>query len=128
MVPAFLYVLVNLGPDGRPGGWAVPVATDIAFALAVLAVVGDTLPTALRAFLLSLAVVDDLLAILVIAVFFTRRLDVEALGGARRPARLVRVPPAPAGARRGVRPLGLAVGWCTKRACTPRSPASRSVC
>ena len=82
VVPAILYVLVNLGPDGRPGGWAVPVATDIAFALAVLALVGDALPTALRAFLLSLAVVDDLLAILVIAVFFTDRVHLEALGGA----------------------------------------------
>jgi Na+:H+ antiporter, NhaA family len=82
VVPAGLYLLVNLGPDGRPGGWAVPVATDIAFALAVLALVGDALPTALRAFLLSLAVVDDLLAILVIAVFFTDQVRLEALGGA----------------------------------------------
>ena len=82
VVPATLYLIVNLAPDGRPGGWAVPVATDIAFALAVLALVGDALPTALRAFLLSLAVVDDLLAILVIAVFFTDRVRLEALGGA----------------------------------------------
>ena len=82
VVPALLYLLVNSGADGRPGGWAVPVATDIAFALAVLALVGDALPTALRAFLLSLAVVDDLLAILVIAVFFTDRVHLEALAGA----------------------------------------------
>jgi len=82
LVPAMFYLLVNLGADGRPGGWAVPVATDIAFALAVLALVGDRLPTALRAFLLSLAVVDDLLAILIIAVVFTEQLRLTALGGA----------------------------------------------
>jgi NhaA family Na+:H+ antiporter len=74
-LPALLYTLVNvLAPDGRPVGWAIPTATDIAFALAVLAVVGTHLPTALRTFLLTLAVVDDLLAIVVIAVFYTSSL------------------------------------------------------
>lgn len=71
VVPATVYLLVNALGDGDPQGWAVPTATDIAFALAVLAVIGSSLPTALRAFLLTLAVVDDLLAIVVIAVFFT---------------------------------------------------------
>ncbi|WP_084626553.1 Na+/H+ antiporter NhaA [Demequina aurantiaca] len=71
-VPALLYVLVNVLQDGgSTDGWAVPTATDIAFAVAVLAVVGRWLPNALRAFLLTLAVVDDLLAIIIIAVFFT---------------------------------------------------------
>ena len=59
------------GGRGSLEGWAVPAATDIAFALAVLAVVGSNLPTALRAFLLTLAVVDDLIVIVIIAVFFT---------------------------------------------------------
>uniref|UniRef100_UPI0024A8C50C Na+/H+ antiporter NhaA n=1 Tax=Streptomyces sp. CC208A TaxID=3044573 RepID=UPI0024A8C50C len=63
-------------------GWAVPMATDIAFALAVLAVISTHLPSALRAFLLTLAVVDDLGAILIIAVFFTSDLNFWALGGA----------------------------------------------
>ncbi|MGW3952348.1 Na+/H+ antiporter NhaA [Streptomyces sp. NPDC004752] len=81
-VPALVYTLTNLVGGGSTQGWAVPTATDIAFALAVLAVIGTSLPSALRAFLLTLAVVDDLFAILIIAVFFTDRLDFAALGGA----------------------------------------------
>ena len=74
-VPALLFVVVNLaaGP-GALQGWAIPTATDIAFALAVLAVVSTHLPAALRTFLLTLAVVDDLLAITIIAIFYTRDL------------------------------------------------------
>lgn len=80
-VPALVYVLVNVVGGGNLDGWAVPVATDIAFALAVLAVIGTSLPSALRAFLLTLAVVDDLFAILIIAIFFTSDLNFAALGG-----------------------------------------------
>ena len=69
VLPAGIYLLVNV--HGNPDGWAVPMATDIAFALAVLAVVGPHLPSSLRAFLLTLAVVDDLGAIAVIAIAFT---------------------------------------------------------
>ena len=81
-VPALLYTLVSVTGGGSLVGWAVPTATDIAFALAVLAVLGTSLPSALRAFLLTLAVVDDLFAILIIAVFFIEGLDFAALGGA----------------------------------------------
>ncbi|WP_306188705.1 Na+/H+ antiporter NhaA [Streptomyces sp. MK5] len=81
-VPAVVYVLTSLTGGGSLGGWAVPTATDIAFALAVLAVIGTSLPSALRAFLLTLAVVDDLFAILIIAIFFTDHLNFAALGGA----------------------------------------------
>jgi Na+:H+ antiporter, NhaA family len=81
-VPALVYVLVATTGGGSAAGWAVPTATDIAFALAVLAVIGTSLPSALRAFLLTLAVVDDLFAILIIAVFFTSDLNFAALGGA----------------------------------------------
>ncbi|WP_374109229.1 Na+/H+ antiporter NhaA [Micromonospora sp. MH99] len=77
LVPALLYAAVNWG--GAVKGWAVPTATDIAFALAVLAVIGRHLPSALRTFLLTLAVVDDLLAIVIIAVFYTAHLSLLPL-------------------------------------------------
>ncbi|MEU8233486.1 Na+/H+ antiporter NhaA [Actinoplanes sp. NPDC048967] len=77
IVPALVYVAVNAG--GATKGWAIPTATDIAFALAVLAVIGRYLPTALRTFLLTLAVVDDLLAIVIIAVFYTAHLSLLPL-------------------------------------------------
>ena len=80
--PALVYVAVNLtaGADtGALSGWAIPTATDIAFAVAVLAVISTHLPAALRTFLLTLAVVDDLLAITIIALFYTRGLQIEWL-------------------------------------------------
>ncbi|BBA99112.1 putative sodium/proton antiporter [Actinacidiphila reveromycinica] len=80
--PALVYTLVATAGGGSLEGWAVPTATDIAFALAVLAVLGTALPAALRAFLLTLAVVDDLFAILIIAIFFTSGIDFAALAGA----------------------------------------------
>ncbi|WP_067538100.1 Na+/H+ antiporter NhaA [Nocardia crassostreae] len=81
-LPATVYLLVVAIGGGSPAGWAVPMATDIAFALAVLAVLNTHLPAALRAFLLTLAVVDDLGAIAIIAFFFTDDLNPVALGGA----------------------------------------------
>ncbi len=83
-VPAALFVIVNLLSStgtGNLGGWAVPAATDIAFALAVLAVAGPGLPAQLRAFLLTLAVVDDLVVIAIIAVFYTADVHVLSLAG-----------------------------------------------
>jgi NhaA family Na+:H+ antiporter len=72
ILPAVIFTVVNLTmPEGSVKGWGIPMATDIAFALAVLAVVGKRLPVALRAFLLTLAVVDDLGAITVIAIFYS---------------------------------------------------------
>ncbi|MDG4665113.1 Na+/H+ antiporter NhaA [Mycobacterium sp. 236(2023)] len=81
VVPALIFVLVNLNTgDGALRGWAIPTATDIAFAVAVLAVISTHLPSALRTFLLTLAVVDDLLAITIIAVFYTEDIKIVALG------------------------------------------------
>ena len=85
VAPALIYVVINLNGDGALRGWAIPVATDIAFALAILAVVGTHLPTALRTFLLTLAVVDDLFAITIIAVFYTSDLDLLPLAAALLP-------------------------------------------
>ncbi len=75
IVPALVYFAIA-GSTG-PKGWAIPTATDIAFALAVLAVISTHLPTALRTFLLTLAVVDDLLAITVIALFYSKDLHLQ---------------------------------------------------
>ena len=80
-VPAGIYLFLNRGTDNL-GGWAIPSATDIAFALAVLAVVGSALPTPLRAFLLTLAVADDFIVIVIIALAYTDRIDLVALLGA----------------------------------------------
>jgi NhaA family Na+:H+ antiporter len=81
-VPAIVYVGLVSARGGDLSGWAVPMATDIAFALGVLAVVGRRLPSALRTFLLTLAIVDDLIAIIIIAVFFASGLNFVALLGA----------------------------------------------
>jgi NhaA family Na+:H+ antiporter len=109
-LPALIYVAVNLrsGPEALQG-WAIPAATDIAFAVAVIAVVGRHLPPALRTFLLTLAVVDDLLAISIIAVFYTDDIAVVPLALAVVPLGLFGI-----AVQRGVRawwiliPLGVA--------------------
>ncbi|MBE1876145.1 Na+/H+ antiporter NhaA [Myceligenerans pegani] len=84
VLPALLYVgmIFAFGAGDLIHGWAIPTATDIAFALAVLAVFGKGLPVAIRTFLLTLAVVDDLLAIIVIAVFYTEEIHWWTLLGA----------------------------------------------
>ncbi|WP_199429979.1 Na+/H+ antiporter NhaA [Qaidamihabitans albus] len=78
VLPALIALGVGWGEPGIDKAWAIPVATDIAFALGVLALTGSRLPTAARVFLLSLAVVDDLGAIIVIAVLFTAGFDLVA--------------------------------------------------
>jgi Na+:H+ antiporter, NhaA family len=82
VVPALVFLAVAAGTPGAADGWAVPVATDIAFALAVLAITAGALPPSVRVFLLSLAIVDDLGAILLIAVVFTAGISWLPLLGA----------------------------------------------
>ena len=86
VLPAIIYLAVNVSvDDGAVRGWAIPTATDIAFALAVLAIISTHLPSALRTFLLTLAIVDDLVAITIIAFFFTDDLEIIWLLAALMP-------------------------------------------
>ncbi|NUS36833.1 MAG: Na+/H+ antiporter NhaA [Pseudarthrobacter sp.] len=78
-VPAVIYAVVNAASPETLRGWATPTATDIAFAVAVLAIIGSHLPSALRIFLLTLAVVDDLIAITIIAFFYSTNIQVTPL-------------------------------------------------
>ena len=80
VVPALVYILINRGGGDALNGWAVPAATDIAFALGALAALGSRVPLALKVFLSTIAIVDDLMAIVVIAIFYSGDLSTLSLG------------------------------------------------
>jgi NhaA family Na+:H+ antiporter len=82
VAPTLIYLAITLGRSGAPQGWPIPMATDIAFALAALAVAAPRMPASLRVFLLTLAIADDLAAVGLTAVMFTSRLEPGALAGA----------------------------------------------
>ena len=109
-VPALLYAAFNAGGEGA-AGWGIPMATDIAFAVGVLALLGDRVPQTLKVLLLALAIVDDIGAIAVIAVFYSDGVDLRWLGAAVAGlvlVRLLRRAPAPA-----IAAIGVAVWWFT---------------
>jgi NhaA family Na+:H+ antiporter len=123
IVPALIYLAVNGGENGMVRGWPTPTATDIAFAVAALAVAGPKLPPTLRVFLLTLAIVDDLGAVALIGIVFSQGVKVAAVSGAAVSLALM----AMLGRWRGAPYLFYALGFVLVWAFTLKSGISTSV-
>lgn len=123
VVPAVVYLALNAGAGGAPQGWPVATPTDIAFAIAVLAIAGPKLPPTLRVFLLTLAIVDDLAAVALIGLAFSSGLQLAAVGGALVSLALMAL----LGRWRGAPYLFYAVGFLLVWAFTLKSGISTSV-
>jgi NhaA family Na+:H+ antiporter len=123
LIPALVYLAINSGAGGHPGGWPIPVATDIAFALAALAIAGPGLPPTLRIFLLTLAIVDDLGAVVLIGIVFSQSVKLAAIGGAAVALALMGA----LGRWRGAPYLFYALGFVLVWAFTLKSGISTSV-
>ena len=80
LIPALFYIFVNFGDSETLNGWAIPSATDIAFSLGILSLLGSRIPISLKVFLTALAIIDDLGAIVIIAFFYSGDLDITYLG------------------------------------------------
>ncbi|MDE2488809.1 MAG: Na+/H+ antiporter NhaA [Alphaproteobacteria bacterium] len=122
-VPALVYLAANAGPSGAAQGWPTPIATDIAFAMSALAVAGPRLPSTLRVFLLTMAIVEDLVAVGVIGVAFTSDLRIAALAAAAACLALMGLMTR----WRGAPYLAYAVGFVLVWAFTLKSGVSTSV-
>jgi len=123
IAPALIYLVINAGPSGAPPGWPIPTATDIAFAVAALAIAGPRLPPTLRVFLLTLAIVDDLGAVALIGLVFSSGVQVAALVGALVSLALMAL----LGRWRGAPYLFYALGFLLIWAFTLKSGISTSV-